>query len=101
MKDFNEKQLKDFFERYIALKEEIRKFREENYKVVSSKKKEFELNSIELEEKIRFEKERIKKLEETNNRINNKIQEIGEEFRKNFSGMENAFKEKIEKMDIE
>ena len=104
LKDFNEKQLKDFFERYIALKEEIRKFREENYKVVSSKKKEFELNSIELEEKIRFEKERIKKLEETNNRINNKIQEIGEEFRKNFSGMENAFKElkeKIEKMDIE
>ena len=104
LKDFNEKQLKDFFERYIALKEEIRNFREENYKVVSSKKKEFELNSIELEEKIRFEKERIKKLEETNNRINNKIQEIGEEFRKNFSGMENAFKElkeKIEKIDIE
>ena len=83
LKDFNEKQLKDFFERYIALKEEIRNFREENYKVVSSKKKEFELNSIELEEKIRFEKERIKKLEETNNRINNKIQEIGKEFVRN------------------
>ena len=104
LKDFNEKQFKDFIERYGALKEEIRNFREENYRVVSNKKKEFELSSLELEEKIRLEKERIKKLEETNNRINNKIREIGEEFRKNFSGMEEAFKElkeKIENMEID
>ena len=104
LKDFNEKQFKDFIERYGALKEEIRNFREENYRVVSNKKKEFELSSLELEEKIRLEKERIKKLEETNKRINNKIREIGEEFRKNFSGMEEAFKElkeKIENMEID
>ena len=104
LKDFNKKQVEDFIQRYETLKEEIRNFRKDNHEVALDKKKEFELSSLELEEKIRLEKERIKKLEEANNRINEQINEIGEEFSKNFSGMKDAFeelKEKIKNMDIE
>lgn len=104
LKNFNETMVKDFIEKYKALKEEIGSFREKHLEILSSKKKEFELSFSELEEKVKAEKERIKKLEETNNRLKGKIKEVGEAFNNDFSKIDKAFdklKEEIRNINIE
>ena len=104
LKNFNEIMLKDFIEKYKTLRGEIESFREKHFEILSTKKKEFELSFLELEEKIKAEKERIKKLEETNNILSGKVKKIGKEFKKDFSEIEDAFEEledRIRRVNIE
>lgn len=104
LKDFNKRLLQDFIEKYKLLAEEIKKFRDENYKVVLTKKKEFELNSTELEKRIKIENEKIKKLDETNKRLKEKIEIVKRAFNNDLKEMENAFYElekKIKDVNID
>lgn len=104
LKDFNEDMLKDFNEKYRLLKEEINNFKEEHLKIISKAKKDFEKPYLELEEKIKKEKEKIEKLEKTNDRLKGKIREVGKAFNNDFKEMEKAFdelKERIDNVNIE
>ena len=104
LKNFNETMFKDYIEKYKILREEIESFREKHFEILSTKKKDFELSFLDLEEKIKAEKERIKKLEETNNILSGKVKKIGKEFKKDFSEIEDAFEEledRIRKVNIE
>ena len=96
--------LKDFIEKYKVLKGEIGNFREKHIEILSNKKKEFELSFLDLEEKIKAEKERIRKFEETNDKLSGKVKKIGKEFKKDFSEIEDAFEEledRIRRVNIE
>lgn len=104
LKNFNETMLKDFIEKYKVLKGEIGNFREKHFEILSNKKKEFELSFLDLEEKIKAEKERIRKFEETNDKLSGKVKKIGKEFKKDFSEIEDAFEEledRIRRVNIE
>ncbi|MEX6494328.1 dynamin family protein [Fusobacterium animalis] len=104
LKNFNETMLKDFIEKYKVLKGEIENFREKHFEILSNKKKEFELSFSDLEEKIKAEKERIRKFEETNDKLSGKVKKIGKEFKKDFSEIEDAFEEledRIRRVNIE
>lgn len=99
LRDFNEKQLNDFIEKYKLIKGEIISFKEKNYNIILDKKEEIKLSFSELEKNIRTVKENIKQLEETNKKLKKKIKEVGEEFNTNFSEMEDIFEELAKKID--
>ena len=99
LKNFNSSLLKDFFEKYISLKEEITSFKEKNYKILLDKKEEFRFNSSELEKNIEDVKKNIKKLEDINNEMSNKIKEVRNEFKNNFLEIEDIYDKLAKKID--
>lgn len=104
LKDFNDSLVKDFVEKYKILKSEINIFGKKHKEILEDKKKELEMTSEELTQKIEAERERVREIERINNELEEKIKETTKSFNMDFSELGKNFKkleEGIKKINID
>ncbi len=103
LKDFNIEIFKAFEERYKILKDEINNFRTEHQKILEEKRDSVTKSNLEIEKKLKEEKNKIKEFEEITKELKLKIEETNKKFSLDLSGLTKKFKkleEGIRNMNI-